>query len=141
MILPVVGPPRSVMSERQAGWVQGSGARKPSLDGKTVLPPLWGEYYLRSKEPRPRAAIIVVVVVVVVEYYCILIIIIVVGVGLVGSYFRRTVLRSYQKRLFRSRSGAWLQKVRSCGETRRAQQRAKFLWTSSEIWCKLVCYY
>ena len=35
MIPSVVGPPRSGMSERQAGWVQGSGARKRSLDGKS----------------------------------------------------------------------------------------------------------
>ena len=46
--------------------MQGSGTSKTSLVGKASLPPLWGEYYPRSKEPRPRAAIIVVVVVVVV---------------------------------------------------------------------------
>ena len=46
--------------------MQGSGTSKTSLVGKASLPPLWGEYHPRSKEPRPRAAIIVVVVVVVV---------------------------------------------------------------------------
>ena len=50
MIPSVVGPPRSGMSERQAGWVQGVGARKRSLDGKSWFPPLWGVYYPCCKE-------------------------------------------------------------------------------------------
>ena len=47
MIPAVVGPPRSGMSERQAGWVQGSGARKRSLDGKTNSPH-YGGYTTRA---------------------------------------------------------------------------------------------
>ena len=47
MIPSVVGPPRSGMSERQAGWVQGSGARKRSLDGKTNSPH-YGGYTTRA---------------------------------------------------------------------------------------------
>ena len=55
MIPAAVGPPRSGMSERQAGWVQGSGASERSLDGKPVLPPLWGVYYSRCRERRAPA--------------------------------------------------------------------------------------
>ena len=44
----------------------GGGARKRSLDGKTVLPPLWGVYTRAGRNDGPRAAMIVVVVVVVV---------------------------------------------------------------------------
>ena len=51
--------------------MQGSGPRKRSLDGKTVLPPLWGVYYACCKERRSPAYIIVAVVVVV-ECYCFL---------------------------------------------------------------------
>ena len=52
--------------------MQGSGVRKRSLDGKTVLPPLWGVYYACCSKRRspPRVIVVVVVVVVVVEYYC-----------------------------------------------------------------------
>ena len=49
--------------------MQGSGACKRSLDGKTVLPPLWGVYYASCKERHTPAWVVVVVVV---EYYCFL---------------------------------------------------------------------
>ena len=46
--------------------MQGSGASKRSLDGKTVLPPLWGVYYACCiKRGTPHGVIVVVVVVVV----------------------------------------------------------------------------
>ena len=75
MIPAVVGPPRSGMSERQAGWVQGSGACKRSLDGKTNSPHYGGytTHAVESGDP-PHGVIVVVVVV---EYYCFLINIIV----------------------------------------------------------------
>ena len=68
MIPAVVGPPRSGMSERQAGWVQGSGARKRSLDGKTNSPHYGGytTHAVESGDP-PHGVIVVVV-----EYYCFL---------------------------------------------------------------------
>ena len=66
MIPPQSGPPRSGMSERQAGWVQGSGARKRSLDGKTNSPHYGGytTHAVESGDP-PHGVIVVVVVVVV----------------------------------------------------------------------------
>ena len=65
--------------------MQGSGARKRSLDGKIALPPLWGVYYSCCSKRRSPPKVIVVAVVVVVECYCFLIIIIDVGVILVSD--------------------------------------------------------
>ena len=63
MIPAVVGPPRSGMSERQAGWVQGSGACKRSLDGKPVPSPHEGGNTTHAVvNGSPQGPIIVVVV-------------------------------------------------------------------------------
>ena len=64
MIPPQSGPPRSEMSESQAGWVQGSGARKRSLDGKTNSPHYGGytTHAVESGDP-PHEMVVVVVVV------------------------------------------------------------------------------
>jgi len=67
------------MSESQAGWVQGSGARKRSLDGKTNSPH-YGGYTTHAVESGdlPHGVIVV-------ECYCFLINIIDVGVARVSD--------------------------------------------------------
>ena len=100
MIPAVVGPPRSGMSERQAGWVQGSGARKRSLDGKSWFPPLWGVYYPCCKERGSPHGVIVV------EYYLFLNNIIDVEVPAL-SWFSLGLFCMYIKNGYSVRGGVW----------------------------------
>ena len=91
------------MSERQAGWVQGSGACKRSLDGKTNSPH-YGGYTTHAVESGEPPHGVIVVVVVVVEYYLFLTIIKDVHAPGRRGHFYRTVVPVYHPRLFRSRS-------------------------------------